>query len=53
MFPDNDIHDWEFEDDDDCIGDIDCPNCGREYDEVDFEYQICHHCKYNNNASKH
>jgi hypothetical protein len=41
--------------DDDC-GDFDedqldenCPNCGREYDEIDWEYQICHHCKFNNN----
>lgn len=24
-----------------------CPNCGREYDEIDFEYQICHRCKHN------
>jgi len=23
-----------------------CPACGREYDEIDYEYQICHHCKY-------
>lgn len=22
-----------------------CPHCGREYDEVDYEYQICHYCK--------
>jgi hypothetical protein len=22
-----------------------CPHCGREYDEIDFEYQICHYCK--------
>jgi hypothetical protein len=25
-----------------------CPCCGREYDEVDYEYQICHYCKFNN-----
>lgn len=26
-----------------------CPNCHREYDEIDYEYQICHLCKYNAN----
>ena len=26
-----------------------CPNCGREYDEIDYEYQICHVCKYDAN----
>lgn len=26
-----------------------CPVCWNEYDEIDFEYQICHLCKYNNN----
>jgi hypothetical protein len=25
-----------------------CPNCGIEYDEIDYEYQICHHCDYDN-----
>ena len=23
-----------------------CPNCGHAYDEIDFEYQICHFCKF-------
>lgn len=31
-------------------GDDSCPKCGREYDEVDHEYQICHHCRFNNNG---
>lgn len=22
-----------------------CPSCGREYDDIDFDYQICSHCK--------
>lgn len=26
-----------------------CPNCGEDYDGVDYEYQICHHCDFNNN----
>ncbi len=26
-----------------------CPNCGIEYDQIDYEYQICHLCKFNNN----
>lgn len=24
-----------------------CPNCGAEYDEIDYEYQICHYCNHN------
>ena len=55
-----DYHDCEDEEDDriflmdlDCdpepkILDEACPDCGREYDEIDYEYQICHHCKYEN-----
>jgi hypothetical protein len=23
-----------------------CPACGRDYDEIDYEYQICSHCKH-------
>lgn len=26
-----------------------CPYCNREYDEIDYEYQICHFCYYNAN----
>jgi len=40
--------DWEF-DDDGIILDETCPKCNRDYDEIDFEYQICNICKYNNN----
>lgn len=25
-----------------------CPNCGAYYDDFDFEFQICHFCKYDN-----
>lgn len=25
-----------------------CPNCHIEYDEIDYEYQICHHCRFDN-----
>lgn len=25
-----------------------CPNCGELYDDIDFEYQICHYCKFDN-----
>lgn len=39
----------DFFDDNPPEGDLDCPNCGREYDEIDFEFQICHFCKFNNN----
>lgn len=39
-----------FEDDDEFDGiDERCPNCGDEYDDIDFDYQICHRCGYNNN----
>jgi hypothetical protein len=24
-----------------------CPNCGKEYDDIDFDYQICSRCHYN------
>ena len=29
-----------------------CPNCGKEYDEIDREYQICHYCNHNANQLK-
>jgi len=25
-----------------------CPNCGELYDDIDFDYQICHFCKFDN-----
>lgn len=28
--------------------DQECPKCHREYDEIDFDFQICHHCGHNN-----
>lgn len=40
--------DCEF-DEDAVMRDSVCPNCNREYDEVNHEYQICHICKFNNN----
>lgn len=39
----------EPDDDDELNLDSACPNCGVEYDMVDYEYQICHVCKFNNN----
>ena len=30
----------------------DCPQCGIEYDEIDYDYQICHRCNYNANTTK-
>jgi len=39
--------DFESEYDDDNEGLLEnCPCCGREYDEIDIDYQICHHCKF-------
>lgn len=46
MDSDNVKDDWE---DDEQVGDLYCPNCGHEYDEIDYEYQICHICGFNNN----
>jgi ribosomal protein L37E len=23
-----------------------CPNCGRDYDEIDYDYQMCSRCGY-------
>lgn len=42
--------DWEpdFDDSEKIEVDFNCPNCGCEYDEIDFEYQICHYCNFNN-----
>ena len=46
----NDEDDYLFNDDsDEELFDSNCPCCGEEYDEIDYEYQICHMCKYNNN----
>lgn len=25
-----------------------CPNCGELYDDIDFDYQICSKCEYDN-----
>jgi hypothetical protein len=33
---------------DEIILDEYCPECGEEYDEIDYEYQICHWCDYDN-----
>lgn len=38
-----------MENEDGVVLDEYCPNCGKEYDEIDFEYQICSHCDYDNN----
>ena len=29
-----------------------CPQCGNDYDDIDFDYQICHRCGYNNDPDK-
>lgn len=40
---------WIYDEiNDNWIVDEICPNCRRPYDEIDFEYQICHFCKYDN-----
>ncbi len=45
--------DWDLEEDQiDCTGDEFCPECGHEYDEIDWEYQICHLCGHVNTQAK-
>ncbi len=34
-------------DDDSGSMDDSCPNCGTEYDDIDYEYQICSICGFN------
>ena len=38
-----------IEDDEDANLYNNCPKCGREYDEIDYEYQICHLCNHDAN----
>jgi hypothetical protein len=38
--------------DDEPVLDESCPECDKEYDEIDYEYQICSHCGFNNNLVK-
>lgn len=40
---------WDDPDFEEINLDEQCPNCGKSYDEIDYEYQICRHCKFNNN----
>ena len=42
---------WIDDEDDVFLASDFCPKCGKDYDEIDYEYQICHHCKFNNNKS--
>ena len=46
---DSDDRDSEIYDEEEPVMDDICPGCGEEYDEIDYEYQICHLCKTNNN----
>lgn len=35
-------------DPDEVVLDDTCSKCGAAYDAIDYEYQICHHCKHQN-----
>ena len=52
-----DLDPYDFEDDDDPdeedVLDENCPVCGHEYDEIDYDYQICHRCHHNNLRVSH
>lgn len=39
--------DW-WDDDEEINLDDTCPYCSEDYDEIDYEYQMCHHCGFNN-----
>ena len=41
----NDDSVGEYDQDEDPVYDF-CPKCGREYDDIDYEYQICHYCNH-------
>lgn len=41
------LPEYDFDESEDDEGYSNCPKCGHEYDEIDFEYQICHICKHN------
>jgi len=30
-----------------------CPQCGFEYDDIDFDFQICNRCKWDNEKEKY
>ena len=47
-FKKNDMYDDEIFADDEIEMETQCPNCLEEYDDIDYEYQICHICKYDN-----
>jgi hypothetical protein len=47
--PNFDFNDDFYFDDDENLPDT-CPNCNRDYDEIDFEYQICHICGFVNKS---
>lgn len=38
----------DFIDDDEPILDDVCPCCHQEYDEIDYDFQICHICGFHN-----
>lgn len=44
-------HTYYQDEEEDNFPDI-CPNCHREYDEVDHEYQICHLCGFDNSKTE-
>lgn len=42
------LQDWDDDyGEDDCH--TECPKCGRDYDDIDYEYQICSKCGWNAN----
>lgn len=43
---------YEWDDENDPNMDNDCPNCKQEYDNIDYEYQICSICGYDNHKTK-
>ena len=49
---DHDISDFDYDDVEETQMDDSCQKCHREYDDADYDFQICHWCGYNNNQNK-
>jgi len=46
-------YDWEDDFDNENASFEECPKCGRSYDDADFDFQICHFCKWDSEKEKY
>lgn len=52
------INNWEkqykdYYSDDSHLDITECPKCGRTYDDADYDFQICHFCKWSVGDNKY